>query len=116
MKFLKKIMIILGIIGALLAAEGLNRIGGLVSAFGGGDAPFYQFSLIAAVLASGVLLLALFNKTNSIVKWITFVLLLGCCGMMMNGPGLPVMEQIIMGLIMATIACLCINKTKEVSP
>ena len=116
MKFLKKIMIILGIIGALLVAEGLNRVGGLVSAFGGGDAPFYQFSLIAAVLASGVLLLALFNKTNSIVKWITFVLLLGCCGVMMNAPGLPVMEQIIMGLIMATIACLCINKTKEVSP
>jgi len=112
---MKKVVLILGIIGALIAAEGLNRIGSFVSAFGGEDSPFYLFSLIVAVFASGVLLLALFNKTNSIIKWITLVLLLGCCGMMMNAPGLPVMGQIIMGLIMAIIACLFISKIKEVS-
>jgi hypothetical protein len=115
MKFLKKIMIILGIIGALLVAEGLNRVGGLVSAFGGGDAPFYQGALIISVLAAGMFLLALFNKSNSIIKWIVFSLLICCLGLMLNAPGFPVITQIIGGLVFSIIACFFIKRTDEKS-
>jgi hypothetical protein len=95
----KKVVLILGIIGALLAAEGLNRIGSLISAFGGEDSPFYQGTLIISVFAAGMFLLALFNKSNSIIKWIVLSLLICCLGLMLNGPGFPVMNQIILGLV-----------------
>ena len=61
---LKKIVIVIGVLGALAAAEGLNRFGGLVSAFGGGDAPIYMGMLIISVISAGVLLISIFNKSN----------------------------------------------------
>lgn len=112
---MKKIVLILGIIGALLAAEGLNRIGSFVSAFGGEDSPFYQGALIISVLAAGMFLLALFNKSNSIIKWIVFSLLICCLGLMLNAPGFPVMNQIIGGLVFSIIACFFIKRTDEKS-
>ena len=37
-----KLILIVGILGSLAAAEGLNRFGSLVSAFEGADEPFYM--------------------------------------------------------------------------
>ena len=108
-------MLILGVVGAILAAEGLNRIGSLVSAFGGDDSSFYQGALIISVLAAGMFLLALFNISNSIIKWIVFSLLICCLGLMFNAPGLPVMYQIFLGLVFSINACLFIKKTDEKS-
>ena len=79
---IKKIVLFIGMLGALAAAEGLNRFGGLISAFGGGDAPFYMGMLVISVISAGVLLMSIFNKSNNVVKWITFVLLLGSAGLM----------------------------------
>ena len=39
MQVIIKIVLVVGILGAIAAVEGLNRFGGLVSAFGGGDPP-----------------------------------------------------------------------------
>ena len=61
---INKIILFFGMLGALAAAEGLNRFGSLVSAFGGADAPIYQFMLIIAMVGAGVLLLGLFNKSH----------------------------------------------------
>ena len=36
----RRLILILGILGSLAVAEGLNRFGSLVSAFDGADAPF----------------------------------------------------------------------------
>ena len=108
---LKKIVLVIGILGALAAAEGLNRFGGLVSAFGGADAPIYMGMLIISVISAGVLLMSIFNKSNSIVKWLTFVLLLGSTGLMMAAPSFPVNIQIVVGLIAAAVACLFISKS-----
>ena len=105
-----------GILGALAAAEGLNRFGSLVSAFNGADSPFYIMMLIISVIGAGVLLLGLFKKSNRIVKWIMFVLLLGCIGLMLNAPNLPVNIQIFVGLILAGGATVLIpisRKNKE---
>jgi hypothetical protein len=110
---LKKIVIVIGVLGALAAAEGLNRFGGLVSAFGGGDAPIYMGMLIISVISAGVLLMSIFNKSNSIVKWLTFVLLLGSTGLMMAAPAFPVNVQIVVGLIAAAFACLFISKSEN---
>ena len=37
---IRKLILTVGILGAIAAAKVLNRFGGLVSAFGGADAPF----------------------------------------------------------------------------
>ena len=72
--------------------------------------------LIISVIGAGVLLLGLFSKSNKVVKWIMFVLLLGCIGLMLNAPNLPVNMQIIIGLVVAAVATIFIrtkSKTKE---
>ena len=110
---IKKIVMIIGILGALAAAEGLNRFGSLISAFGGGDAPFYMGMLVISIISAGVLLMGIFNKSNNIVKWITFVLLLGSAGLMTQAKAFPVNQQILLGLVVAAISCLFITKTNK---
>ena len=105
---------VVGILGALAAAEGLNRFGSFVSAFDGADSPFYMAMLVISVIGAGVLLLGLFNKSSKIVKWLIVVLLLGCTGLMFNAPNLPVNIQIIFGLVITAIATIFIGtKPKE---
>lgn len=106
----------MGILGALAAAEGLNRFGSFVSAFDGADSPFYMAMLVISVIGAGVLLLGLFNKSNKIVKWVMVVLFLGSAGLMLNAPNLPVNMQIIIGLLIAAVATALMKtkgKTKE---
>ena len=111
----RKILLVAGILGALAAAEGLNRFGTLVSSFGGADAPFYIAMLIYSVFGAGVLLLGLFNKSHSIVKWITFIGFVGCMGLMMFAPSFPVNIQIFIGLFIATFATIFIKRTSHTS-
>ena len=106
---IRKLILIVGILGALAAAEGLNRFGGLVSAFGGSDAPFYMAMLIFSVLGAGVLLLALVGKSSRAVKWITFVVFVGSVVLMLNAPAFPVNIQILFGLAVAAGATLWIR-------
>ena len=106
---IRKLILVAGILGALAAAEGLNRFGGLVSAFGGADAPFYMAMLVASVIGAGVLLLALVGKSSRAVKWITFAVFVGSITLMANAPGFPVSVQIIFGLIVAAGATLWIR-------
>ena len=58
-----------GILGALAAAEGLNRFGSFVSAFDGADASFYMAMLVISVIGAGVLQFGLFHKSNKIMRW-----------------------------------------------
>ena len=55
MQVIIKIVLVVGILGAIAAVEGLNRFGGLVSAFGGGDAPFYTAMLIIAAIGVAIM-------------------------------------------------------------
>ena len=110
---IKKIVLVIGIFGALAAAEGLNRFGGLISAFGGADAPFYMGMFVISILSAGVLLMSMFNKSNNIVKWATFVLLLGSAGLMTQAKAFPVTQQIMLGLVVAAVACLFISKSEN---
>ena len=113
---MKKTIFILGIIGALIASEGLYRIAKLISAFGGGDAPIYYGFIITSVLAAGMFILALFNKSNSIAKWIVFSVLICCFGLMFSGVMFEVKYQIICGLFFSIIACLFIKRTDTAIP
>jgi uncharacterized membrane protein YeaQ/YmgE (transglycosylase-associated protein family) len=112
MKMINRIIMVIGILGAVAAVEGLNRFAGLVSAFGGGDTPYYVAMLIVAVIGAVVLLAALFNKTHSILKWVMVVLLLGSAGLMLNAPAFPVNIQIIVGLFAAALATGFIKTNK----
>ena len=47
-----KIAMGIGIIAALLAAEGSNRFGSFVSAFGGSDGGFYTMFLIISIVTA----------------------------------------------------------------
>ena len=110
---IKKIALVIGILGALAAAEGLNRFGSLISAFGGGDSPFYTGMLAISILSAGVLLLSIFNKSNNIIKWTTFLLLLGSAGLKTQAKAFPVNQQIMLGLIFAAIALLFVTKNNK---
>lgn len=109
---MRKLVLIIGILGALAAAEGLNRFGSLVSAFKGGDAPIYSGMLGISVFGTGVLLLAVFNVERQWIKWLTFVMLIGSAGLMLAAPSFPVNIQIIAGLVISAAAILFIRKKK----
>ena len=111
MQVIIKIVLVVGILGAIAAVEGLNRFGGLVSAFGGGDAPFYTAMLIIAAIGAVVLLAALFNKSHSILKWVMVILLLGSAGLMLNVPSFPV----IIGLLIAMLGAAFINTKRKIN-
>jgi len=114
MGLIRKILLVIGLLGGLAAAEGLNRFGSFVSAFDGADTSFYMGMLVISVIGAGVLLLGLFNKSNKIIKWVMVVLLLGCAGLMLNAPNLPVNMQIIIGLVISAIAMIFVGtKPKE---
>ena len=112
MKFVNKIILILGILGAAAAAEGLNRFGSLVSALDGADAPIYLAMLVVSVVGGGILLLGLFNKSHIVIKWVIFVVLVGCVGLMFAAPDFPVSWQIIIGLIISAAAVIFIRTKK----
>jgi len=50
---------VVGLLGGLAAAEGLNRFGSFVSAFDGARTSFYMGMLVISVIGVGVLLLGL---------------------------------------------------------
>jgi len=121
MQVVIKIVLVVGILGAIAAVEALNRFGGFVSALGGGDAPYYSAMLIIAAIGAVVLMAALFNKSHSILKWVMVILLLGSAGLMFNAPfwyesktmSFPVNIQIIVGLIVAMLATAFIKTKRE---
>ncbi|SMG16108.1 hypothetical protein [Dethiosulfovibrio salsuginis] len=115
-KMVRKVASVVGFCGALWAAEGLNRFGGLVAAFGGEDTPFYIAFLLIAVAAAGVFILSLFKDVPSPLKWVICVGLFGSAGLVLMGPALPVNEQILFGLTVAALATFALptsNKKKE---
>ena len=112
---INKIILFFGILGALAAAEGLNRFGSLVSTFGGADAPIYQFILIISMIGAGGWLLGLFNQSHKIAKWLMLVVILGCIGLMFAAPPFPVNIQIIVGLLVTAVSMVFI-RTKISAP
>ena len=112
MNVINRIIMVIGILGAIAAVEGLNRFGGFVSAFGGGDTPYYMAMLIISVIGAVVLLVAVFNKSHSVLKWVMVVLLIGSAGLMLNAPSFPVNMQIIVGLFVAALATGFIKTNK----
>lgn len=106
-------MIVVGLLGALLSAEGLNRLSALVGAFKGTDAPFYQGMLVVSVIAAGTLLVSLFHP---VARWLKVLLLLGllACGFMMSfAPNFPVAQQIIAGIAIAFLGALAVPTPKK---
>ena len=116
MKALRFAILIVGCLSSLVAAEGLNRFGGFVSAFDGADAPYYTAMLVVAIAGAGVFLLALFGVSHGISKWAT----LGCLAIsviaMSYAPDVPVNRQIFLGLCIAAVSALFIkpgSKSRE---
>ncbi len=107
---LRKVIYGAGFCGALLAMEGLNRLGGFVAAIGGEDAPFYMAFLLVSVIAAGIFLLSFFKDIPYIVKRLLSLALFVSGGLMLEGPALPVSEQIELGLFIAALATFAIPK------
>ena len=126
---IRKLILTVGILGALAAAEGLNRFGGLVSAFGGVGAPFYIGMLIVSVLGAAVFLLVLIREiesrrqvgrlcrvcclfrldahTVSVLGAAVFLLMRRC--RFFDAPAFPVNIQILFGLAVATSATVWVR-------
>ena len=102
-----KVGIIVGILAALAAAEGSNRFGSFVSAFGGSDGGFYTMFLIISIVSAGVLLAHFFNKKNSILNYVMVALNAISVILLLGAPMLGVVVQIFIGMI-ATAACLLV--------
>ena len=73
---------IIGILGALVAAQGLFHLGASVVAFGQGDPQFFMTMLIVPLIGAGILLLDLLNKSFKKIKWVMVALLLMCMVLM----------------------------------
>lgn len=110
MTLLRRIMAVIGIIGTLLAAEGLSRFGSFVGALGGSDTLFYQLFLLVSLIAAGVLLLAVFGVVNPVIKWLTIALTIVSILMLLPAPALPVVMQAISGLVVAALALIFVRR------
>lgn len=98
-----------GLIGAVLAAEGLNRFGSFVAAVGGGDAPLYTGALLVALFDVGVLGAALLKKpVRSEVKWTAVALTVPAFLVLLLGPGLPVVVQAMLGTAAALVGLIAL--------
>ncbi|QCG92705.1 hypothetical protein E6C67_01975 [Azospirillum sp. TSA2s] len=100
---------IIGVLGSLLAAEGLLRIATFVSSVGGHDAKFYYFGLFVVVCTVLALFAALLGRFNRLAKYATLVGLLGAGGLLLASPGLPVIFQALLGIILAIIGIVSIR-------
>lgn len=87
-----------------LAAEGLNRFGGLVAALGGADAELYLTLLLLSLLTAIVFAIAFFIPIPKPIKWVLFIALLIASGLMFFAPNFPVTTQILIGLVGAAAA------------
>ena len=106
---LRKIILIVGILGALAAAEGLNRFGGLVSVFGGADAPFYMVMLVVSVIGAGRLAVGARWEIQSHREVGHLRRLYWLHPLDGERAGFPVSVQIIFGLIVAAGATVWIR-------
>ncbi|MDR0653549.1 MAG: DUF4339 domain-containing protein [Synergistaceae bacterium] len=103
---------IVGILACLLAAEGLNRFGGLVAAFDGEDTPFYTAMLIISLSGIVLFVLSWIRKLSKIAKWVGVVLLAMCALIMLAAPQFPVTTQIFVSFIVG-IVCLFFARIKQ---
>lgn len=113
---MRKFLGLIGLVGALFAAEGLNRLSTFVGAFRGADAPFYTGMLLASVVAAGVLLVSLFQRVAAWLKWLTALALIGSAVLMGSAPSLPVTEQVLGGIIAALLGTLAVSTAKKAVP
>jgi hypothetical protein len=112
---MKKIVYVIGILACLSAAEGLNRFGGLVLAFGGADAPFYTAMLIVSLICAALFILAWVDKLPKNAKWIGVIFLLACTALMLLAPAFPVNIQIIGSLVVAFLCLIFAKAQKKVA-
>ena len=111
---LNKILPVVGIIFALVAAEGANRFGSLVSAFGGGDTPFYILFLIVSIISAGAFLGILFGRSNKWIRYGLIVLNVISGVLLLGGPAFPVVYQMLLGMAVTSVCLiLCKEKTAE---
>lgn len=106
-----KIAMGIGIIAALLAAEGSNRFGSFVSAFGGSDGGFYTMFLIISIVTAGVLLGHFFGKKHSIINYVMVVLNAISALLLLGAPMIGVVMQIFLCMIIAGICLLVVQFT-----
>ncbi len=111
---MRKFLGFIGLIGALFAAEGLNRLSTFVGAFRGADAPFYTGMLLISVVAAGVLLVSLFQRVVGWLKWLTALALIGSAVLMGSAPSLPVTEQVLGGIVVALVGVFAVSTAKKV--
>lgn len=106
---MKKIVPVVGILFALAAAEGSNRFGGLVSAFGGADSSLYMMFLIVSIISAGAFIGILLGKSNKLFRYGLIVLNIISVVLLLNAPALDVVYQIVGGMAVTSI-CLFLCK------
>jgi hypothetical protein len=112
---MRRLLGLVGLLGALLACEGLNRMSTFVGAFKGADAPFYSTMLLASVVAAGVLLVSLFQRIAGWIKWLTFLSVLGAAALLSNAPAFPVVMQSLSGFAATLLGLLFVSSKTPAS-
>ena len=114
-----KIVLVVGIIGSIGAAEGLYRFSTLLSAFKKDAAIIYQLMMVLAIVSTIVLILSLLNKSHKIpkIKISKIVLLVALIGSIIYMISLskfpPVILQCIIGMVATVVATIFIRSEKH---
>lgn len=115
---MRKLLAIVGLIGALVSIEGLMRFGNFVGAFGAAfgtntDYPFYVGFTIIYVIIAGLLLVSLFVEFRTgVARFFKYALLifgLLCFGLMFAAPAVPVVFQVLSGFLVALIGLFAVR-------
>ena len=113
---MRKVISSVGLLGALTAAEGLNRMSALVHAFSGKDGPIYSVIVCVSLVAAGVLLVSLFSRVAGWVKMLTLVGVIGGATMLLAAPSVGAIQQAAVGLVGAAVGILAVSTKRIVSP
>jgi hypothetical protein len=106
---MRKLLAVFGLLGALFAAEGLNRVASLVNAFNGADGPIYSALMVVSIVAAGALLVSLFARVSGWVKWPLFLALAAGSAAMLAAPSFGANMQALVGLGLSALGVLAIN-------
>ena len=112
---MRKILLIVGALACAVAGEGLVRIASFVSAFGGGDAPFYYAVLLFMAFAAVVFILTTVGKAGRGMKYAMIGGLILSGLVMSAAPALPVNVQVFASIGVALLCAFAIRKAEPVA-
>lgn len=110
---MRTVVMIIGVLAAAVAAEGLSRVANFISVFNGNDAPFYYAILIFMLFLAVVFVLAAVGRAGNLLKYGALIGLGISIFVMMQAPAFGANVQALGAMLVCVICVLFVKRTPE---